>query len=326
VRFQKSPDAEARAGLVVDEQDSILEHGFTAYINGIVLVRIVCLWLFANTLQASAPMTYVYHPPESSLDVRYLYHWEILRTALEKTKAKWGPYRMVPSESMTERRQAFELKSASGKLTVMYLSTNPDFERNLIPIRIPVDRNLGGYCIFLIRDGEQARFNAVKSLDDLRKFSYGLGLGWIDVDILKANRFNVVTGSSYDGLFEMLANKRFDVFLRAAVEVLDEYEQRRNTLKDLRIEDSIVFYYPLPMYFWFSKNDEGRRLAARAEEGMRMMIADGTYDRIFDRYQRRKIERLRLKERRIFRIANPFVGPETPFADKRLWFYPKTYR
>ena len=275
----------------------------------------------------TTPMTYVYHPPESSLDVRYLYHWEILRTALEKTTAKWGPYRMVPaSELMTERRQAFELKSASGKLTVMYLSTTPDFERNLVPVRIPVDRNLGGYCIFLIRNGEQARFDAVKSLDDLRKFTFGLGLGWIDVDILKANHFNVVTGSSYDGLFEMLVNKRFDVFLRAAVEVLDEYDRRKSALADLRIEDGIVFYYPLPMYFWFPKNDEGRRLAARAEEGMRMMIADGTYDRIFDRYQRSKIERLHLRTRRMFKIDNPFVGPETPFADKRLWFDPKTYK
>ena len=271
-------------------------------------------------------MTYIYHPPESSLDVRYLYHWEILRTALEKTKAKWGPYRMVPSELMSERRQAFELKSGSGKLTVMYLGTTPDFERNLVPVRIPVDRNLGGYCIFLIRNGEQARFDAVKSLDDLRKFSYGLGLGWIDVDILKANRFKVVTGSSYDGLFEMLVNRRFDVFLRGAVEVLDEYDRRKTALPDMRIENGILFYYPLPMYFWFPKNDEGRRLSARAEEGMRAMIADGTYDRIFDRHQRHKIERLRLRERRMFTIHNPFVGPETPFADKRLWFDPKTYR
>ena len=39
-----------------------------------------------------------------------------------------------------------------------------------------------------------------------------------------------------------------------------------------------------------------------------------------------EIERLRLKSRTIFRIANPFVGPETPFADKRLWFDPQTYR
>jgi ABC-type amino acid transport substrate-binding protein len=275
---------------------------------------------------AEKAMTYIYHPPESSLDVRYLYHWEILRTALEKTAAKWGPFRMVSSEFMTEKRQAFEMKNATGKLTVMYLSTTPDFEKNLLPIRIPVDKNLGGYCIFLIRNGEQQRFASVQSLDDLHKFSYGLGLGWIDVDILRSNGFNVVTGSSYDGLFEMLANKRFDIFLRAAVEVLDEYDRRKTTLKDLAIEDSIIFYYPLPMYFWFPKTDEGRRLAARAEEGMRMMIRDGTYDAIFDKYQRHKIERLHLKSRRIYAINNPFVGPETPFADKRLWFDPQTYK
>lgn len=296
-------------------------------LHKVMSLCVVALTAFLSAVSPPPkPMTYIYHPPESSHDVRYLYHWEILRTALEKTAPKWGPYAMVPSQPMTEQRQTFELKNNTGKLTVMYLSTTPDFERNLVPIHIPVDKNLGGYCVFLIRKGEQARFDSVKSLDDLRKFSFGLGLGWIDVDILKASRFNVVTGSSYDGLFDMLVKKRFDVFLRAAVEVLDEYDERKKTLKDLDIERDIVFYYPLPMYFWFPKTDEGRRLAARAEEGMRMMIADGSYDRIFDRYQRRKIERLRLKDRRPFRIENPFVGPETPFADKRLWFDPKTYK
>jgi ABC-type amino acid transport substrate-binding protein len=277
-------------------------------------------------MRADEAMIYVYDAPESSLDVRYLYHWEILRTALEKTKAKWGSYRMVPSEPMTESRQTLELKKATGKLTVMYLGTTPEFERDLVAIHIPVDKNLGGYCVFLIRKEDRARFAGVKTLDDLRHFTYGLGLGWVDVDILEANHFDVVTGSSYDGLFEMLTHKRFDVFLRASLEVLDEYEQRKVRLPDLYIEDSILFYYPLPMYFWFSKTPAGKRLAARAEEGMRMMIADGTYDRIFDKYQRHKIERLHLKDRKMFRIVNPFVGPETPFNDKRLWFDPQTYR
>lgn len=286
----------------------------------------VCAAAFALSLSAAETMTYIYHAPESPLDVRYLYHWEILRTALEKTKPKWGPYAMVASESMTERRQAFELKNATGKLTVMYLGTTPDLEKTLIPIRIPVDRNLGGYCVFLIRKENQKRFAGVRSLDDLRKFRYGLGLDWIDVDILRANRFTVVTGSSYEGLFEMLYSKRFDVFLRGAVEVLDEYDQRKRVMPDLAIEESLIFYYPFPMYFWFSRNAAGRRLAARAEEGMRMMIADGTYDAIFDKYQRWKIERLRLKQRKIFRIANPNLGPETPLQDKKLWFDPQTYK
>ncbi len=289
-------------------------------------ISLVLLAVALAAPRARAVDTYIYHPPESAMDVRYLYHWEILRTALEKTRPKWGPYRMKPSERMTEKRQAFELEHATGKLTIMYLSTTPDFEKTLIPVRIPVDRNLGGYCVFLIRRTDQKRFSDIRTLDDLRRFRYGLGLGWIDVGILQHNGFTVVTGSSYDGLFEMLANGRFDVFLRAAVEVLDEYDRRKEALPDLFIEPSLVLYYPLPMYFWFSRNAEGRRLAKRAEEGMRMMIADGTYDRIFDKYQRWKIERLHLKERRIFAIENPNVGPETPFADKRLWFDPKTYK
>jgi hypothetical protein len=271
-------------------------------------------------------MTYVYHAPESPLDRRYLYHWEILRTALERTREKWGPFRMVQSEPMTEQRQRFEIQNATGKLTVLYLSTVPELERRLVPIRIPVDKDLGGYCVLLIRREERGRFQGVRSLDDLRRFTIGLGQGWIDVDILRANRFRVVTGSSYDGLFEMLVHRRFDAFLRAATEVLDEVEERRATLPDLFIEERLLLFYPLPMYFWFPRTDEGRRLAARAEEGMRAMIADGSYDAIFDRYQRHKIERLRLKERRLLRIENPFLGPETPLADKRLWFDPASYR
>ena len=271
-------------------------------------------------------MSYVYNAPESERDVRYAYHWEILRTALERTTPRWGPFRLVASERMSERRQAFELERASGKLTVMYLSTIPEFERKLVPVRIPVDRNLGGYCVFLIRKEDQPRFAGVRTLDDLRRFRIGLGHGWIDVDILRAAGFEVVTGTSYEGLFEMLAARRFDAFLRAATEVLDEYATRKDSVPGLLIEERLLLYYPLPMYFWFPRTDEGRRLAARAEEGMRAMIADGTYGAIFDRYQRRKIEALRLKERRRFDIRNPFLGPETPFAEKRLWFDPATYR
>jgi hypothetical protein len=110
------------------------------------------------------------------------------------------------------------------------------------------------------------------------------------------------------------------------VEILGEYDRRRPELRDLRIEDGLILYYPLPMYFWFAKTPEGRRLAERAEAGMRMMLADGSYDEIFDRYQRSKIERLHLKTRTVYRIDNPFLGPETPLADRRLWFDPRTYR
>lgn len=283
----------------------------------------------ATASAATAPdphgpeMVYIYNAPESGLDKRYEYHWEILRTALQRTTPTWGPFRLQPAVYMDERRQTFELKSASGKLTVMYLGTSEDLERSLTPVRIPVDKNLGGYMVMLIRREDQPRFAAVNSLDDLRKFRIGLGFGWLDVEILRADGFNVVTGSSYDGLFEMLVNHRFDAFSRAAVEILDEYAERSEKIPDMAIEQSFILYYPLPMYFWFAKTPQGQRLAARAREGMLAMIADGTYDRIFFKYQQHKIDELHLGQRKVFRVDNPLLkNLPVPFDDKRLWFDP----
>ena len=42
-------------------------------------------------------MTYIHHPPESARDVRYVYQWEVLRTALEKTSPRWGPIASWPA-------------------------------------------------------------------------------------------------------------------------------------------------------------------------------------------------------------------------------------
>ena len=270
-------------------------------------------------------MVYIYNSPESENDIRYEYQWEILKTALEKTKAKYGPYKMIKSMVMSEKRQSNELMKATKTLSVMYLDTKPEFEKKLIGIHIPVDKNLSGYRIFLIRKVNKINFYKNLTIKQLKKFTYGLRSEWIDVAILQYNGFKVVTGSNYEGLFEMLVNKRFDVFLRSSTEIFDELEKRKEQFPDLYIEDSLCIFYPLPMYFWFSKTKEGKLLAARAEEGMREMIKDGTYNLIFDKYHRYKIEKLNLKNRKIYRIKNPFLVPETPFNIKKFWFDPHTY-
>jgi len=259
----------------------------------ILAFLLACIGLTAGTERADADdgdrYLYIYNAPESASDRRYDYQWEILRTALEKTKGKYGAYKLQPSAPMSEKRQTIELTNGSGALTVMHLGTTPEFERDLLPIRIPVDKNLSGYMVYLIRQEDQAKFSAVQTLDDLRGFSIGQGLGWIDVDILQHSDFDVVTGSDYDGLFHMLLAKRFDAFQRSAAEIIDEFEQRKDKMPGLHIEQDILFYYPLPMYFWFSKSEQGERMAARAREGMMAMIEDGTYDAIFSKYNEYKI-------------------------------------
>lgn len=279
-----------------------------------------CLLISLVPAVYAETMTYIYNAPESDKDKRYSYQWEILRSALEMTRSKYGEYRMVKSEVMSERRQVRELENVSGKLSVMYLDSKKELEEKLIPVRIPVDKGLVGYRVLLIRKEEQARISQFKTLDDLKTLKLGQGLGWIDVGILRSNGFKVVTGSFYDGLFGMLQHKRFDVFPRGAVEIVGEYNTWHKMYPDLSIEKNILLYYPLPMYFWFAKSQNGKVLADRVEAGMNMMIKDGTYDRIFNKHFSKIIRQLRLNKRKLFKIDNPFLVPETPFKDKRLWF------
>lgn len=278
--------------------------------------------LLAAGLAGSEPMRYIHNAPESPSDHRYDYQWEMLRTALERTRATWGAYELGAGPAMSERRQQEELERAGGNLTIMYLGTTRELEARLLPIRIPIDKDLEGYFVFLIRAGDQARFppGSLRTAGALRLHRFGLGQGWIDVDILQAGGLQVVTGSNYDGLFDMLAEGRFDLFPRSVVEVLEELEARKATHPMLAVEAHHLLHYPMPMYFWFARSPEGHRLARRVEEGLRAMIADGTFDRIFLKYQKSKIQRLKLGERHLIEFPNPLLPEATPLRDRRLWF------
>src|SRR5690606_6345513 len=50
-----------------------------------------------------------------------------------------------------------------GELSLIWGSTNPNVEEMLLPIRIPLYKGLLGYRIFIIREGDQARFDNVRT-------------------------------------------------------------------------------------------------------------------------------------------------------------------
>ena len=132
----------------------------------------------------------------------------------------------------------------------------------------------------------------------------------------------MVTNSDYENLFKMLIAGRFDAFSRGVAEVVDEYNTRKISMPDLRIEDTILFYYPLPTYFWFPQNEHGKKLADRVEAGMLAMIKNGTYDKIFFKYYEKVIAFNHMKTRKLFKIKNPFLSAETPFQNRSLWYDP----
>lgn len=274
------------------------------------------------TDDVASPWRFVHNAPETEGDQRYAYHWRVLRAALEVTRSKYGDYRLEPGPPMSEKLQVVEMQRAHGGLSTLVLDATQTLEQALLPVKIPVDKGLLGYRVFLIQAEDQPRFADVRSLEQLRQLRFGQQREWSDVAVYQAAGLPVVTGSSYEGLFHMLMLRRFDAFGRGVSEVGGELAHWRKQYPQMAIESELLLYYPLPVYFWFARTDEGRLRAQRVEEGMLALIADGTLDRLFTEEYATTIQQLGLDSRRTLRIANPHLSSNHPFDNAAYWFTP----
>jgi hypothetical protein len=259
------------------------------------------------------------------IDSRYEYDWAVLRTAMEKTVPRFGPFEVNQStHAMSSQRIAQELLMSGGRINIIARATSPELERNFVPVRLPIDRGLLGYRMFLVREADLPRFAAVRTLEDLRKLRVGQGKDWIDVPILREGGFSVVEGTNYRGLFAMLDAGRFDFFSRGIDEAEREFKERRSSYPGMAIEPTLLLQYPLPLYFFLRRDDEGRLLAQRIEAGMEIMIKDGSLNALFQKFKGESIKSGALHKRRVLHLDNPHLTPETPLSRGELWFNPLT--
>lgn len=146
-----------------------------------------------------------------------------------------------------------------------------------MPIKISLIRELNNYRVLLIRAEDQPKFDQVRDINDLRKFTAGLGSQWPDADVMRNNDLTVIGSPAYLPLFKMLASKRFDYFPRGLYEVWNEAKIHADL--GIVIEKNIMLYYDAPFYFFVNKNNP--QLANRIERGLKIAIADGSFEELF---------------------------------------------
>lgn len=268
---------------------------------------------------APAPMVYSYPPPESDADQRMNYYWEVLQSALAATTPKWGPFVLAPSNIVMNADRSQRMLSRSDSISVLVRTTSTERETVLRPILIPLDKGLTGYRLFLIQQPTQARLDHVQTLDELKEFSIGQGLHWVDADILRSSGLKVTTGVTYEALFKMLKGGRFDLLSRGVNEISKELAIGHTSNPDLAIEQHLLLYYPLPRYFFFARTPDGERLAQRVDEGLQMLLQNGEFDRQYKSFKRQILQGLNLSGRRVFIIANPTLSPQTPLGQREFW-------
>ncbi len=255
----------------------------------------------------------------SKFDKRGVYPRKLLEQILKKTSAQYGPAMLKAEFTMSRKRVLKELELGT-KIHVSDAATRTSWEERLIPIRIPIDKGLLGYRLFLINKTKQHLFSNISSIESLKKFRLGTGRQWSITPIFEHNGFNVKKGESYDSLFTMLEKSRFDYFPRGLNEIFTEYENRRSAHPKLHIENTLLLYVPLPHYFFVSPTKPG--LADRILTGLNLMIHDKSFDKLFFKYYADDIEKGNLKGRKKFYLDNPTLSPETPLGRKELWLDP----
>ncbi|MGH1410491.1 MAG: hypothetical protein ACRAUW_13385 [Aeromonas sp.] len=279
------------------------------------------LCILSLTVQAVTRFTYI--SPESERDPRTTYDRELLRLALDKTRDGFGDYELVPAPYMTKARARLSIELNSfPNLFVMdsYSSTREDL--GLAYVRFPIHLGIVSYRICFVSPQSQAAVSKVTDIKGLRQFSFGLGKGWLDVDILRYAGMDVVEVEGYEKLFKMVARNRFDLFCRGANELRSELLTHKD-ITDLLVDDALLLYYPLPRLFYTHPNN--REALQRIELGLQLAWQDGSLQALWRKSFGPSIAFAKLSQRRLLRLENPFL--EGINFDYRPYFYnPQTDR
>lgn len=272
--------------------------------------------LLLPVFSSAQPQQVIYSWPMSMLgDARGSYPIALLHLAIEKSGTE---YQLVPSgQVMTQHRTLRQLGSKSG-LDVVWTMTSPEREKELRPIRVPIDRGLIGWRLLLIHNDNEQK---IQQLDEKQlKTSPSIqGSDWPDYPILKANHFRVLGSGDFDSMFKMLQAKRIDYFPRSITEIWPELQQKAGM--SLTVAPKWVLHYPAALYFFVQKDNI--ELANAIEIGLLRAIEDGSMQQLFLQHFSSAIQQAELKSRTVIQLNNPLLPTETPVQNKALWFDPQ---
>lgn len=263
--------------------------------------------------QAVAKPVVIYPRPESVDDARTSYPVALLRLSLFKAG---DAYRLAPSPVRTQQGRSMRLLEQGKLIDLVWTVTSHERERTLLPVRIPIDRGLIGWRLLLIRSQDSARMAAVRTKAALAPWRAGQGHDWPDAEVLRANGLDVHTSTSYARLFNMLERGHIEYFPRSVGEIWNELDARASL--PLSVAEGIVLHYPEALYFFVNRSNQA--LAVAIERGLRMAIADGSMDALFERYYGAAIARAALGRRTVLALHNPLLPAATPLNDPTLWW------
>ena len=251
-----------------------------------------------------APRLVTYPSADTPTDERGSYYIQLLKLVLNKI----DPTIEVRASADTSGiLRSFSRIAAGQGVDVMWAPTSPQRERDYLRVRVPLDKGLLGWRIFLIKDRDRERFANVQSLPQLKAMAAGQVAEWEDATILRANGLPVVDAMQYRDIFKMLAADRFVYLPRGIGEIQGELHNYQHL--GLAIDTNLALHYPLCAYFFVARDNTV--LAQDLETGLQRAMKDGSFERLFQQINGPAIREAGLNRRRVFELSNPAVMPGT---------------
>src|SRR5690606_23206951 len=210
--------------------------------------------LLTQSLAAAQPIRVLYEEGADSIGT---YCMGMLKLALSRFEHDYTVQTVTGNR--TSARAIEDVRD--GVLDIVWGSSDAEIESILQPVRIPLYKGLLGHRIFIIRQGDQHKFNHINTLEDLKQVTLGQGSTWADTRILQENGLSVIPVYKYPSLFFMLDGDRFDAFPRGLQEPWGEIAARPELA--LTVEQRLMLVYRMPFYLYVSKDNP--RLAADLE-------------------------------------------------------------
>ena len=203
-------------------------------------------------------------------DQHSAYHVDLLQLAA-KLSGKDIVITPVCMDCPTEERR-ISMLLANDQINTVYFGASQEREDKLLAAYVPLYLGTTGLRLFMVRSELLGDLQAVQTLDDLRKFTMGQGLGWPDSAILIENGFSVADGR-YKTLHRMLDARRFDLYPRAYWQIIGEWSWMKDQAPGIVVSPDVALYYPQPIYFFFSPHHPELRNAVQI--GLERAYANG---------------------------------------------------
>ena len=118
--------------------------------------------------------------------------------------------------------RAFQFLAKNQELDVIFGGASIERVAKNRAIHFPLIKGLNGWRVALIKANKHHTFLNTETVNELKTYSLGQSHSWSDSQILAFNGFNLIKGSSYKGMYQMLIRDRFDYFPRSVLEIQDD--------------------------------------------------------------------------------------------------------